>query len=93
MTGHRLVDREDPEMPVVVLAEPALGLLRRPVVGDRGDAEERLLALVERAWRIKHRAAERAQEDGCPHDLERLIRETDDVVLATEGLDVGQLLA
>ena len=51
----------------------------RPVVGHRGDREERLLALVERAGRAEHRAAEGAQEDRRPLDLERLVGQADQV--------------
>ena len=88
---HRLVDGEEPEHPVVVLAEIALGLLGRPVVGDRGDREERLLALVERSRRVEHRPAERPQEDRRPADLERLVGQPDEVVLAAERLDPAEL--
>ena len=91
VAGHGLVDREQPQHPVVVLAEVALGLLGRPVLGDRRDREERLLALVERTGRIEHRAAERAQEDRRPADLERVVGEADELALAAERLDPGEL--
>ena len=87
------MDRQQPEHPVVVLAQVRLALLVGPVVGHRGDREERLLALVQRPGRRQHRAAERAQEDRRPADLERLVGEADEVALAAERLDPGVLLA
>ena len=86
----RLVDAQQPEHPLVVLAEVRLALLVGPVVGHRRDREERLLALVERPRRREHRAAERAQEDRRPADLERLVGQADDVALAAERLDPGE---
>ena len=87
------MDGQDPEHPVVVLAQVALGLLRRPVLGDRGDREERPLAPVQRARRIEHRPTERAQEDRGPADLEGILGQAHQVALATERLDPGELLA
>ena len=93
VAGHRLVDREEPEHPVVVLAQVGLGLLGRPVLGDRRDREERLLALVERTRRIEHRAAEGAHEDRRPADLERLVGEAHDRTVHHEVLDPDHLVA
>ena len=93
VAGHRLVDREESEHPVVILAEVALDLLGRPVLGDRCDAEERFLGLVERARRVEHRSAERPQEYGRPHDLERFVGHAEDVPLAAERLDPPELRA
>ena len=93
VAGHRLVDRQQLEHPVVVLAEVRLGLVRRPLLGDRRHREERLLAAVERTRRVEHRPAERAQEDRRPADVERLVGEADDVALAAERLDPAQLRA
>ena len=53
--------------------------LGRPVVGHRGDREERRLARVERPGRDEHRPAERAQERRRPADVERLVGEADEV--------------
>ena len=91
VAGDRLVDGQQPEHPVVVLAQVRLALLLGPVVGHRGDREERLLALVERPGRAEHRAAEGAQEDRRPLDLERLVGQADQVVLGAERLDPGVL--
>ena len=91
VAGDRLVDRQEPQLPVVVLAQVALHLLRRPVLVHRGDGEERLLALVERPWRVEHRATEAAQELRRPPDVERLVDERDHVVVAAERLDPGEL--
>ena len=93
MAGHRLVDREQRHLAVVHLAQVRLGELGRPVLGHRRDREERLLAVVERPRRVEHRAAERAHELGGPVDVERLVDEPDDPVLAAERLDPHQLLA
>ena len=65
----------------------------RPVVGHRGDREERLLALVERSGRREHRAAERAQERRRPADVERLVGHADQVAFRAERLDPGGLRA
>ena len=91
--GNRLVDRQQAEHPVVVLAQVRLTLLVGPVVGHRGDREERLLAPVQRPRRDEHRATEGTQEDRRPLDLERLVGQADQVALAAERLDPGVLRA
>ncbi len=68
-------------------------LLGRPVLGRGGDAEEALLALVERARRIQQGAPEGTQEDGSPANLERLAGQSDDAAGAHERLDPGELRA
>jgi hypothetical protein len=91
VAGHGLVDRDEPEHPVVALPELRLGRLRRGVVRDRGDEVHRLLARLERPRRVQHRLAEPAQEERRPLDHERLVGERDDVVLADECLDPAEL--
>ena len=93
MARDRLVDRQQAEHAVVVLAEVRLALLLGPFVGHRRDREERLLAFVERAGRAEHRAAERAEEDRCPLDLEWFVGQSDQVRLGAEGLDPSVLRA
>jgi hypothetical protein len=91
VAGNRFMDRQQPEHPVVVLAQVRLALLIGPVIGHRRDREERLLTLVERAGGAEHRATERAQKDRRPLDLERLIGKTDQVLLRAERFDAGVL--
>ncbi len=93
MAGHRLVNRQQPEHPVVVLAEIRLGLLGGPIVGDRRHGEERLLALVERSGRVEHRATERPHENRRPTDLERVVGQADEIAVPAERLDPTELLA
>ena len=91
MARHRLVDRQDPKHPVVVLAQVGLALRLGPVVGHRGDREERLLASFQRPGRRQHRAAERTQKDRRPLDLERFVGQAEEIALHTECLDPGVL--
>ncbi len=86
------MDREEAEHPVVVLAQVGLALLRRPVVGDRGDREEGREAPIEHARRDEHRPTECPQERRRPADVERLVDDADDVVLRAERLDPRVLL-
>ena len=88
---YRLVDRQDTQHPVVVLAQVGLALRLGPVVGHRGDREERLLAPFQRPGRRQHRAAERTQKDRCPPDLERFVGQVEEIALRTERLDPGVL--
>ncbi len=49
VAGHRLMDRQQAEHPGVVLPERRFCLLGGPVIGDRRDREDRLLAALQGA--------------------------------------------
>ena len=66
------------------LSEPAAAALDIDLIVEA--LEERLKYCLRR---VEHGAGEGAHELGRPLDLERLLRQADDVVLATERLDVG----
>ncbi len=93
VAGHALVDAQQPEHPVVVLAHVGLDRLRGRVIGGRRDEEVALEPLVERAGRVEERAAVGAHEDRCPDDGQRLVGETDDARVPAEGLDARHLVA
>ncbi len=93
VAGRRLVDRQDSQRAAVVLAQHRGDLVVGPIVGRRRDREEAVEALVQRPGRDEHRAAERPQERRRPDDLERLVRQADEIALANEVLDVPMLLA
>ncbi len=87
MPGRRLVDGEDLQSARVVLAKHRGDLLIGPVLARRGDREEAVEPLVERAGWDEHRAAEGAKERRGPDDLERLVGKADEVAFLDEGLD------
>src|SRR5579859_6952346 len=93
MARDRLVDREQPQLAAVLLAQVRLALLVGPVVGHGRDGEEAVEASVERAWRDEHRPAEGPQERRGPDDLQGLLREAHEVALPDEGLDALVLRA
>ena len=87
------VDGEQPQHPVVVLAQGGLHLLGGPVVGRRRDVEGAAQAAVQRTRGEQHRARKRAQEGRRPLDRQGLRGQVHDIVLAAEGLDPGELFA
>ena len=93
VAGRPFVDRRQVDLAVVLLGQIRVHLVGRPVVGRRGHEVERLLAFVERARRVEHRAGELAKEGRCPVDLERLVGDGDDVVAPAELDDAAVALA
>ena len=84
------MDREEPEHPLVVLAQLAIRSAPATVVRDGVIRKRAFWPLLERSRRAQHRAAEGAQEDRRPADLERLVGQADEVAVAAERLDPGR---
>ena len=75
------MDGQQAEHPVVVLAQVRLALLRRSSRRASGViAKNAFWPLSSGPGEIEHRAAEGAQEDRRPADVERLVGEADEVV-------------
>ncbi len=88
-----LVHGDEPQHPVVVLAEIRVGLLGRPILRDRRDVVEAALAHVERPRGVEHRARESPEESRGPLDREGIVRQAHEVPLPRERLDLRKLLA
>ena len=88
---HGLVDGEVAQREDVVLAQERARLLLGPLLGQRCDREEGLLAAVEGAGRVAVRHRDAALELRHDHDLDRVRRHCDEVVLLDERGRVGQV--